>query len=193
MSIIESTDATKLTTLEEFLAIPDDGKRRDLLDGVVYVWGDEVTTRNRDHSRTEARIAQRLMNWLDSRHGQRGQVVSGEAGFRLRRVKDSLVGVDVAYVSAEVVERTEAQSAFFDGPPVLAVEILSPSDEQREVATKVKKYLAAGTVVWVVDTDLETVRVHRPGTVAEIYSVPQEIDGEPYLPGFRVPVASLFA
>ena len=55
-----------------------------------------------------------------------------------------------------------------------------------------KSYLAVGTVVWIIDPDFETVAVHRPGQNPETLNVGQELDGEPYLPGFRVAVARFF-
>ena len=80
----------------------------------------------------------------------------------MSRQPETLVGIDVAYVSAEVVKATPAKTPFFEGPPILAVEILSPSDAHEDVVTKVSVYLEAGTVVWVVDPYFQTVAVHRP-------------------------------
>jgi Uma2 family endonuclease len=53
-------------------------------------------------------------------------------------------------------------------------------------------YLEVGTVVWVADPDFRTVAVHRPGEPPVTYNERQEIDGDPYLPGFRVLVSRLF-
>jgi Uma2 family endonuclease len=122
----------------------------------------------------------------------RGRTSCGEAGFRLRRDPDTLVGIDVAYTSAEIRARTAGQPTFYDGPPVLAVEVLSPSDRHEDIVEKVGDYLGAGCVVWVVDPDFRTVDVHRPGQEREAFNVRQELSGEPYLPGFRVPVARIF-
>ncbi|MBX6312792.1 MAG: Uma2 family endonuclease [Isosphaeraceae bacterium] len=89
-----------------------------------------------------------LKLWLDTQPEPRGEVLSGEAGFRLRGTKDSPVGIDVAYASSpELVTATGAEERIYDGPPVLAVEILSPSDTQEEVVEKVDLYLEAGVVV----------------------------------------------
>jgi len=119
-------------------------------------------------------------------------IVSGEAGFRLRRDPDSTVGIDVAYVSAEVAAR-ELDAAYFEGPPVLAVEILSPSDKQEEIDEKVELYLETGVaIVWVVNPRLKTICVYRPGADPELFSQRHDLTAEPHLPGFRVKVASLF-
>ena len=94
--------------------------------------------------------------------------------------------------SAEVVKSTPAKTPFFEGPPTLAVEILSPSDAHEEVVTKVGVYLESGTEVWVVDPYFQTVAVHRPDGVLKVYSRDEELVGADYLPGFRVSVAALF-
>ena len=174
-------------TLEEMLALPDDGMERELIRGQLREW--PMTKRNRHHSRIETRIAK----WLDMQPGPRGEVVSGEAGFRLRRDPDSGVGIDVAYVSAEVASATPEKAAFFEGPPVLAVEILSPSDRQEEIDDKVALYLETGVLrVWVVNPRFRTVCVYRPGTAPELFNETHELTAEPHLPGFRVAVAKFF-
>src|SRR5262245_20137524 len=110
-------------TTEEMLALPGNGVDRELIRGRLRE--KPMTMRNRRHSRVEIRVGTVLENWRETQPEPRGQVVGGEAGFRLRRDPDSSVGIDVAYVSAEVAAR-EPDAAFFEGPPVLAVEILSP-------------------------------------------------------------------
>ena len=45
-----------LMTIEEFLALPDDGVERDLIRGKLRE--SDVTRRNRRHSRCEARLSQ---------------------------------------------------------------------------------------------------------------------------------------
>jgi len=72
------------------------------------------------------------------------------------------------------------------------VEILSPSDTHEEIVEKIGEYLEAGTVAWLVDPDFRNVTVYRPGKDGEFFNARQELLGEPYLPGFRVPVVRLF-
>src|SRR5262249_9627177 len=104
--------ATGLLTWEEFLALPDDGTERDLIRGELRTR--TMTRRNRDHSRTEARIARLLGNWLETCPEGSGEMVSGEAGFRLSRDPDVGVGIDVAYVGPEVAS-VNPGSAYFEG------------------------------------------------------------------------------
>jgi Uma2 family endonuclease len=179
-----------LITTEEMLALPENGVDRELIRGRLRE--KPMTRRNRQHSRSESRIVTILEIWNETRPEPRGEVVSGEAGFRLRRDPDSTVGIDVAYVSAEVAAR-EPDAAYFEGPPVLAVEILSPSDTQEDIDEKVELYLETGVaIVWVVNPRFRTVTVYRPGADPAMFSGSQELTAEPHLPGFRVTVDRLF-
>lgn len=177
-------------TTEEMLALPEDGMDRELIRGELRE--QSMTRRNRRHSRTESRIVSLLDRWLETQPEPRGQIVSGEAGFRLTRDPDTTVGIDVAYVSAEVAAR-EPEGVFFEGPPVLAVEVLSPSDQQEDVDEKVLLYLETGVaLVWVVNPRFRTVTVFRPDGPPVLFNDQQEIGDETHLPGFRVGVAKLF-
>jgi Uma2 family endonuclease len=103
------------------------------------------------------------------------------------------VGIDVAYVSHEIVANTPETSPFFEGPPILAVEILSPSDAQEDIDEKVDLYLATGVkIIWVVNPRFRTINVYRPDAEPELFNELQEITAEPHLPGFRVAVAEIF-
>jgi Uma2 family endonuclease len=176
-------------TNEELLQL-EDGVERDIIRGELRER--PMTRRNLWHSRIEIRIGTVLENWLETQPEPRGWVVAGEAGFRLIRDPETTVGVDVAYVSAEVVARSLA-GAFFDGPPVLAVEILSPSDQQGDIDEKVGLYLTAGTaLVWVVNPTLQTITIYRPDAPPRLVAEPDTLDAAPHLPGFAVPVARLF-
>ena len=98
----------------------------------------------------------------------------------------------MAYASAELVVRTPRVPTFYDGPPVLAVEVLSPTDKHEDIVDKIRLYLDAGVIVWEIDPDFRRIGVHRPGLELEMLTVSQELSADPYLPGFRVAVASIF-
>ena len=196
MSIAESvaTDLIlprKKMTVDQFLALPDDGVDRMLLDGELWEMG-EMTVRGHLHGEVAANIAFWLVGWNKTQAKPRGKVSVGDAGFRLIRGDDSVVNPDVAYASTELIARTSDEMAYYDGSPVLAVEVNSRSDTQEIISAKIRKYLQAGVVVWQVDPDFQVVQVHRPGLPVEGFNITQELVGDPYLPGFRVAVADLF-
>jgi Uma2 family endonuclease len=178
-------------TLEEFEALPDDGVDRMLIRGKL--WEKPMTKRNRKHSRANSRVSQHLENWLDAQPEPRGEVVCGEAGFNLTHDPDSGVGIDVAYVSAELSLATPETRSYFDGVPILAVEIVSPSDRQEEIDAKVGLYLESGVaMVWVMNPNFRTIVVHRPDAEPVLFNASQDLVAEPILPGFRVRVADQF-
>src|SRR2546423_1455402 len=176
-----SAAAPKLMTTEELLALPDDGVERWLIRGELREKhpppeGPPMTVRNRFHSRVMMLVGHLLLSWLERQPEPRGQVLGGEAGVRLQRTPDSTVGVDVVYVSAEVVARQTDDTTLIDGVPILAVEILSPSDTVEEIDEKVDSYLAAGVaLVWVIDPHDRTVTVYRPDVRPQLFNEEQEL------------------
>src|SRR3954453_21520909 len=89
---------------------------------------------------------------------------------------------------------------FIEGPPTFAVEVRSENDygpaAEAEMAAKRTDYFAAGTqVVWDVDPLAETVTAYRATDPARpvIYRPGDTPDAEPTVPGWRIPVASIFS
>ena len=144
----------------------------------------------RDHSRLQTEIAAALNSW------SRGQ---GEVGtewrFRLEppgERRRPLVP-DVAFVTLarlRGLSHNELQSPAF-GPDV-AVEILSPDDDARDVAAKIDVFLRAGTaLVVVVDAPSRTMRTHDLGGVTVLTAA--DTFRHPALPGFELRLGELFA
>lgn len=182
---------TSLMTTEEFLALPDDGKERWLIRGQLREKDDAMTYRNRFHTWVEAKIAFLLNLWLQDQPHPQGAVHSGEVGCRL--TADTVVGIDVAFFSAASIARQSDETTLIDGAPVLAVEILSPSDKVEEINEMIVEYLACGVgMVWVVDPYIRTVQGHRPKTAPEMCNVEQTLSGGDVLPSLEIAVADLF-
>jgi Uma2 family endonuclease len=184
-------------TTEELLALPNDRIERWLIRGQLRekAIGEKTTTMHDHwHSRIMIRVGKFRDNWLDQQPQPRGSVLGGEAGVRLTRNPDTTVGIDVVYVSAEVAARQPDDTTLVDGVPIFAVEILSPNDTVEEIDEKIDEYLSAGVLlVWIIDPRDSTVTIYRPNQAPELVNVNQELSGQPHLPGFRVPVAELFA
>jgi Uma2 family endonuclease len=185
--------ATRPMTTDEFLELADEeGVTRELIDGVLVER--EMTTRNAKHSTATTRISKFLDNWLDEQTEIVGVVGSGEVRCRLATNPDLIVGVDVVYYEGEEYARQAEEDSFFDGPPVVAVEVLSPSDKHEEIVEKIRRYLSAGVKqVWIADPDLRNVTVHRSTEAAALFNAADELAGDPELPGFRVRVETLFS
>jgi Uma2 family endonuclease len=181
-----------VTTTEELLALPDDGVDRDLIRGEIRE--NPMTQRSLRHTRAMACVTFVLKTWRSQQPPPRGEVLTGEVGFRIRRDPDTTVGIDVAYISPELASKAPQDIRVIDGLPTLAVEILSPSNTWQEVTDKLRDYLDAGVpLVWVLDPVFRTAMVYRPEAEPELFNFRQELSAEPHLPGFRVTVAQLFA
>jgi len=184
----------KLLTTADLLAFPDDGVERWLIRGQLRENREsDATKRNRWHSRVLVSVGSLLKSWRDRLPEPRGEVQGGEAGCILSHEPDSTVGIDVAYFGPEVAELESDDTTLMDGPPILAIEILSPSDRLKDINEKIKAYLSAGVkLVWVIDPYQKTVLVHRPDAPPRLFNVTETIDAEPHLPGFSAPVAKIF-
>lgn len=182
----------KPMTSDDLFALPDSKK--------VYRWlfrGElrerRMTKRNPNHSGATANITTLLNMWLWQQPKPRGKVYDGEAYFRLRTDPETNVGIDVALAPADLVAKVTKKSSFLDGPPVLAVEVLSPNDKARDLDEAIEEYMACGVkVMWLVDPVDQTVTVYRPGAAPVTFNNTQELAGDPELAGFRVPVAAIF-
>ena len=197
------TVAPKIWTVEEFLALPDDGRSRELIYGRMMIdgrfedetdeEGEPVTIRNLPHSETMANIATELNNWRRLLPAPRGTVVCGEAGVRLPSNPPAVVGVDVAYVPAPVLAQRTGRSTIIEGVPALIAEILSPSNTTAEIDDRLDLFTEIGVpLVWVANPRRRTVTVYRLGEAPVMVNAAQELDGGDVLPGFRCPVVRLF-
>ncbi|MCE2513714.1 MAG: Uma2 family endonuclease [Acidobacteria bacterium] len=84
-------------------------------------------------------------------------------------------------------------AAYWPCAPDLAVEVVSPWDRPGEIRARIDDYFSAGArLVWLVEPDTATVRVHRSATDVEVIGADGDLDGSDVLPGFRCPVRRLF-
>jgi Uma2 family endonuclease len=196
----ETVEPPVTMTAEEFMALPDDGVDRELIRGELREYRDEqedqedhgMTIRSRWHGEIGASLDYFLIDWLRRQPAPRARVLSGDIGFRLGGTKESLVGIDVAVVPPELLAATPEDQAIFNGPPLLAIEILSASDTLKRIAEKVELYLEWGVTTWVVNPAFRTISVHRPDQAVVTYNQDDELIGDPELPGFRLKLRELF-
>lgn len=182
---------TNSMTTEELLAMPENGMERWLIQGELRER--PMTTRNRFHSFTMTGIATELETWRRKQTEPRGQILTGDAGIRLQKNPDTTFGVDVVYISAELLAQQADEATIIDGNPTLAVEILSPSDTVKSIDEKIDAFLNAGVpLIWILHPYQKTVTIYSNGKEPELLNLHQVLSGDPYLPGFSVPVRQLF-
>jgi Uma2 family endonuclease len=176
-----------LVTADELLRMPDDGRRYELLDGVLV----EVSPPGERHGAVTGNIYHLLRTHVDA-HGP-GRVLT-EIGIYLGRNPDRVRAPDVCFIAGEYIPAGAAPVGFRDRVPDLIVEVVSPFDRPGEVEQKVAEWLRAGArLVWAVYPESRSVRVHRGGEPVQVLTEADTIDAEPVLPGFRAAVRDFFA
>ncbi|MBE2183979.1 MAG: Uma2 family endonuclease [Anaerolineae bacterium] len=100
---------------------------------------------------------------------------------------------DVAVVRKEK-QLEPAKVGYNPIPPDLAVEVDFPSTQEScySLNLKLGNYLAAGTVVWIVNVDAQEIEVYAPGQPTRVLTINDPLDGGDILPGFRLPVKDVF-
>ncbi len=78
--------------------------------------------------------------------------------------------------------------------PDLAVEVDFPSsaESQKKLRFKLANYMAAGTLLWIVDPEAKEVEVYAPGKAGKLFRIGDTLDGGDVLPGFSLKVDSIF-
>jgi Uma2 family endonuclease len=175
-------------TVDEFERLPDGEGKQELHDGRVV----EMAPVGGWHGALATALLVRLDAHVRARGGPRYGRVVPETGYVLwpERPRESRAP-DVSFVAAAHAPRPWPRR-LVRGRPDLAVEVLSPDDRPAALRAKVREYLGAGVpLVWVVNPDRRTATVYRPDRAPR--RVAGALEGEEVLPGFRLPLAELWA
>jgi Uma2 family endonuclease len=140
-----------------------------------------------------SRLARRLGNFAEEK--QLGEVVT-EALFGLSPKARRKHRPEVAFVSYKRWPKDKPFPTTDPWPvvPELAVEVVSPNDLAEALHQKVKEYLTGGVgLVWLVYPQLGWVVAFESPHRVRGFTATGELDAEPILPGFRLPLHELFA
>lgn len=181
---MSTTTQTHLMTAEDLGNLPDSPYRHVLIKGELLT----MPPVKHLHGRVVANLTMLLLSHVRS---NRLGVVYTESGYKLESDPDTVLGPDVSFLSKERVD--QAEDRYYEGPPDLAVEVLSPGDRRGYVDRKLALYLETGTrSVWLVNPRRRTVDVisshdNRSTFHEDEYLVDYTV------PGFRVKVSEIFA
>jgi Uma2 family endonuclease len=178
--------AVKIWTDEELMALPKDGYKRELLQGDII-----LSPAGSEHGIICVAICAELRSF--ARRHKAGAVFDSSTGFRL--TPDDLLSPDVAFVARpRLLALPRIPRGFFPGAPDLVVEVLSPSDTPDRMHEKLSLYFAHGCrLAWVINPRERNALVYRTPEADRLLRVTDALDGEDVLPGFRLPLAELFA
>jgi len=197
-AIMTTTTAKKRYTVQEFLALPDDGVERWLINGELRenepeLPGVPMTIRNRFHSSVMSNIAISIGIWRLLQPKPRGTILCGEAGIVFPPPIVDTFGVDVAYVSPEVNASQHAESQYLEGIPSLCVEIISRTDSYLKISEKTRRYFDGGVaIVWIINPYAQTVTVFTSDLHPMVYDINKQIPVHPSMPGYSPKVLDFF-
>lgn len=139
-----------------------------------------------------AQLSRRIGNWSEAA-GDLGMTLGADGTLRFLRRQVRMPDVSFIYW-ARVPGGHYPAEPIPDLAPDLAVEVLSESNTPAEIDRKLGEYFTDGTrLAWVIDPDTRTARVYTsPNNPAELTEA-DALDGGDVLPGFRLPLADLFA
>ncbi len=181
-----------LLTAEEFARLrePRDGGKMELVRGKVVTF----MPVSGKHGEIQVDLASALKAFLGSAGDGRATV---EIGYILRREPDLVRGPDVSIAPASLlVDGKLPDTGFLDGVPLLAVEVVSPNDTERDVLEKVGEYLDAGVRrVWLVRTRHRDVVVYRNDGGVRAFSADERLGSDEAgleTPGLDIAIGELF-
>lgn len=179
------SDSARIVTAEDLEQLPRDDRRYELVEGRLRRMG-PVGFR---HGCIVTRVLYLLGRHLEGRN--LGAAVT-EVGFKLASSPDTVRAPDIAFIRRDRIPSPETKG-FLDGPPDLAIEVISPDDRPSAIRDKVEEYLTRGvTLVLVIDPDERAVVMYRPLTAPVTASASEVIDLGDVVPGFRCTVREIF-
>ena len=174
--------AGKKMTEDELIALPDDGRKYELVDGRAK----EVPTGAR-----HGRIGTRLIRMLGPYADTVGEIFDSSTGFRMPA--GNIRSPDVSVVLRSRFPDGRVPAGYLDGAPDLAVEIVSPTEDRNDASRKIGEYFDAGAQqVWIVQPVTRTVTVYHSMDRVRTYEAHEELEGGDLLPGFRCVVSDVF-
>ena len=179
---MSTTIQTHLMTAEELGNLPDSPFRHELIKGELLT----MPLPQRFHGRVSANLTIILGQYVKA--NQLGDVYA-ENGYKIETDPDTVLGPDVSFVTRD---RVKSSDGYYDGPPDLAVEVISPGDGRGKIERKLGLWLEAGTrSVWLVDPRHRTVEVISSLSGRRTLHEGDELVDNT-VPGFRVKVSEIF-
>lgn len=167
---------------QEFMRLPDDGCKYELVDGEAKAVPVGVI---------HDIIAVNICAALRPHARGRGYMTVGQAGFRM--ASKNIRCPDVSFTRRERFPDGLPPEGFGDAAPDLCVEVISPSEERADIERKLREYFASGAqIVWHIFPETQVIRAYTSPIQFQTYTAEDEIDLPDLLPGFRVSVAEVF-
>jgi Uma2 family endonuclease len=164
----------------------EEGKLCEIYDGVLV---------EKPTGQPEARLAMLIGGLLLQFADEHGIDCSISGADSLLRLLDRQVRMpDVAVIlRTQFADGQYPTEQIWRAYPDLAVEVLSPSNSEREIERKGQEYFAAGSrLMWVVDPASRSVTVFTSPNHSRVLTSNDILDGGDVLPGLKLPLAKIF-
>ncbi|MCX6021700.1 MAG: Uma2 family endonuclease [Chloroflexi bacterium] len=173
-------------TYEDYCAIPDDGRRYEVIGGKLYVAPSPIVP----HQRLVGLLFRVLCTYVEAH--RLGEVFIAPLDVLL--AYDTVVQPDLFFVRVErshIVTRGNVA-----GAPDLVVEILSPGTARRDRREKLDAYALFGVPhYWILDAErrtLEAFELHEGGYVLVYQGRGDDVFAPTLFPGLTIPLAALW-
>jgi Uma2 family endonuclease len=177
--------STKFTHAD-LLAMPEDGKRREIVEGELFV----TPSPNLNHQRISRTIGLALAGYLEAHP-------IAEVFFAPLDVILSDFDVLEPDLLLVLNEHREILKTWVEGAPDLVIEILSSTTSSRDRGLKLKAYARHGVAeYWIVDPDERAIEVYRLGReryrLSRVFHEAETLTSA-MLPNFALPLAGVFS
>jgi Uma2 family endonuclease len=141
-------------TYDDFLRLPDDGNRYEIIDGVLYM----VNAPDPEHQFAVDEIFAELRNFVKA--NQLGAVYTAPIEVHLPDIARP-VQPDVLFIAE--ARRHNVKTKFIEGAPDIIVEVTSPSTMRTDRKIKFDAYERAGVrEYWIVNPKTRSAEVYAP-------------------------------
>jgi Uma2 family endonuclease len=175
----------RLISAEELFQMPNLG-RCELVRGVINM----MSPAGSEHGRIVWNVTLLLGNYIKSH--KLGTMRGAETGFIIHHDPDTVLAPDASIILADRLPEKHPKG-YYDGPPDLAVEVLSPNDRASEVQGKIRDWLNAGCrAVWIVDPETKSVTIYKSTHDIAVLNAADTLTDVQLLPGFSASVSEIF-
>ncbi len=176
----------KVWTDAEFMALPKDGHRYELVNGALVDMGNS----GMENGYIACILTIVLGGYI--RVNKLGAICDSSTAFILKTGNKR--SPDFSFIAKNRLKGlSRPPRGFFQGSPDLAVEILSPSNTIEEIHGKIVEYFDNDTrLVWVIHPDEKYVLVYHSPEPDRFLRSADHLDEEEVVPGFSMAVAELF-
>ena len=169
-------------TEQDLLQMPDDGRKYELVNGRIQV----VPTGGR-HGWIGARLTHRIGNVAPESLA----IFDSSTGFRM--ASGNIRSPDLSLMDVQRLPDGRPPTDFINGAPDLAIEIVSPSENLKDLVQKLFEYFESGSrEVWLLFPERKQVYRYTAPLEVEVLRESDVLTGGEILPAFHVRVGELF-